>query len=92
MSISMERFGSNEPLWEPRVSSGSRGPAFPFRLQCRSCGFEPEDAITHLPLCPKCHGSAWERFAFPRSLLMTAERRTSNRAALRAPPVIADAI
>jgi hypothetical protein len=80
MSIAMERFGSNEQLWESRVSSGSRGPAFPYRLQCRSCGFEPEDAITRPRRCPKCHGSAWERFAFPRSLLTTAERCTSNRA------------
>jgi len=83
MSISMEQFGSYEQLSESRVSIGSRGPIFPHRLQCRACGFEPVDAITRPLRCPKCHGSAWEQFAFPGSLLMNADRRANNSSALR---------
>ena len=75
MSISMERFGSNEQLSESCTSSGSRGPAFPYRLQCRACGFEPADAITRPRRCPKCAGSAWEQFAFPGNLVVNADRR-----------------
>ena len=80
MSIAMERFGSYEQLSESRVSGGMPDSAFPYRLQCRSCGFEPDDAIIAPPRCPKCHGSAWERFAFPRNLLMNADRRADNPA------------
>jgi len=92
VSISMERFGSFEQLSESRVSSGLRGSAFPYRLQCRACGFEPVDAIIGPPRCPKCHGSAWERFAFPRNLLMNADRRANNSPALRSSFATADAI
>ena len=83
MSISMERFGSNEQLSESRVSSGSRGPAFPYRLQCRACGFEPDDAIAPPPRCRKCDGRTWERYAFPGNLLVNANRRANDSRALR---------
>jgi predicted Zn-ribbon and HTH transcriptional regulator len=78
MSISMKQFGSNEQLSESRVSSGSRGPVFPYRLQCRACGFEPVDAMTSPRRCPKCDGRAWERFTVPRSLLMCADQRAAE--------------
>lgn len=71
MSIAMEKFGSNEQFSEYNASSALQSPAFPYRLQCRTCGFEPLDAITPPPRCPKCSGHSWERFAFPRSLLMS---------------------
>jgi predicted Zn-ribbon and HTH transcriptional regulator len=45
-----------------------------FQLQCRSCGFEPEDVVTAPRLCPKCHGETWERFARPGSILDNASR------------------
>jgi len=92
MSISMERFGSYEQLSDSRLSSGSPGPIFPYRLQCRSCGFEPADAIARPRYCPKCHGSAWERFAFPQNLLINADRRANNSPALRSSFATADAI
>jgi hypothetical protein len=80
MSISMEQFRTYEQLSESR---GSRGPIFPYRLQCGARAFEPVEAITHSLRCPKCHGSAWERFAFPRNLLMNADRCANNSSALR---------
>ena len=41
-----------------------------FYIECRRCGFEPEDQCG-LPLrvCPKCHSDSWERVLRPRSLL-----------------------
>jgi hypothetical protein len=45
-----------------------------FQLQCRCCGFEPEDVVTAPRICPKCHGETWERFARPGSILDNANR------------------
>ena len=92
MSISMERFGSYEQSSESRVSSGLPGSAFPYRLQCRACGFEPVDGMIGPSRCPKCHGSAWERFALPRTLLMNNDRRANNPPALRSSLATADVI
>lgn len=78
MSISMEQFGSHERM-ESRAARALPTKTFPFRLQCRSCGFEPEDAIIAPPRCPKCAASAWERFAYPRCLLTGAGRRPYNK-------------
>src|SRR5208282_3017049 len=80
MSIAMERFGSNEEPSESRASSASGSPTFPYRLQCRTCGFEPEDAITPPLRCPKCLRSAWERFAIPRSLLLNTDQYAGDSA------------
>ena len=74
MSISMEKFSSDgqfasyDPFQSPvkRVSM--------FHLQCRRCGFEPEDAVVAPRICPKCHGAAWERFTRPGSILENAHR------------------
>jgi len=45
-----------------------------FQVQCRMCGYEPED-ILHPPIiCPKCHSQTWERFARPGSILENANR------------------
>jgi len=43
-----------------------------FRLQCRSCGFEPDDVVTIPRACPKCHAQSWERFTRPGSILENA--------------------
>jgi hypothetical protein len=83
MSIAMDRFGLNEPVSESLASSRSGVLVFPYRLQCRSCGFEPADAIIPPSRCPKCAGGAWERFAYPRSLLKFAERRVEGGTSLR---------
>ena len=45
-----------------------------FTVQCRQCGFEPEECLVPPPVCPKCHGQSWERFTKPGSLLSNAER------------------
>jgi uncharacterized OB-fold protein len=45
-----------------------------FRIQCRSCGYEPDDAMVTPRTCPKCHGDSWERFAQPGSILSNADR------------------
>jgi len=74
MSISMERFGLAARPGESRPGVGVSGIVFPYRLQCRACGFEPDNAIQPPIRCPKCAGSAWERFAFPGSLLLAARR------------------
>jgi hypothetical protein len=90
MSIAMEKFGSNT-LPESRESGGSPGPSFPYRLQCRACGFESVDAIVHPLRCPKCKGGAWERFTLPRSLLLNARRRTDDSGGLQSSFAAADA-
>lgn len=74
MSISMERFASNGHFlsYDPFAVTGRAVSVF--TLQCRSCGFEPEGAVTPPKLCPKCHGESWERFARPGSILDNANR------------------
>lgn len=74
MSISMERFGSQGTYvtYDPFASATSRVAIF--QIQCRSCGFEPEDTVVAPRICPKCHGESWERFARPGSILENASR------------------
>jgi hypothetical protein len=74
MSISMERFAS-----EGHFATYDAYKAVPqrvavFQMQCRSCGYEPDDVVTVPKLCPKCHGESWERFARPGSILDNANR------------------
>jgi hypothetical protein len=92
MSIAMEQFGSSEQKSELLASSGSPGPGFPYRLQCRSCGFDPRDVIVPPPRCPKCAGHSWERFVFPGSLLMHTDRLAKGSPASRSSFASADAI
>jgi rubrerythrin len=63
MSISTEYFRSEGHFiqYGPPVESGVRTPVF--RIECRRCGFEPEDSIIPPRVCPKCNASAWERSA-----------------------------
>jgi len=74
MSIGMQRFASEgqfqtyDPFARPNDRVGI------FQLQCRCCGFEPEDVVVPPRVCPKCHGEAWERFARPGSILTNANR------------------
>jgi len=77
MSIAMERFGSSEQPFDSRALSRLQSQVFPYRLQCRECGFEPVGAIVPPPRCTKCFGHSFERFVFPRSLLMCADRRAN---------------
>jgi hypothetical protein len=74
MSISMERFASDGHFatYDPYQQAPTRVAIF--QLQCRSCGYEPEDAVVAPRLCPKCHGKSWERFARPGSILDNANR------------------
>lgn len=74
MSISMERFGAYGQFatYDPFAASQQRITIF--SIQCRCCGFEPEDAVTPPKLCPKCHGNTWERYAKPGSILENADR------------------
>ena len=67
MSISMERFASegNFTTYDA-FHAPQRVPVF--QLQCRSCGFEPDDCVVAPRLCPKCRSEAWERFAKPGSI------------------------
>lgn len=74
MSISMERFGSEGHFATYNPITAGVGRVTIFQLQCRSCGFEPEGAVTPPRLCPKCHGEAWERYARPGSILDNADR------------------
>jgi hypothetical protein len=46
-----------------------------FRLQCRACGYEPDDAVVAPRLCPKCNCKSWERYTRPGSILDNAGRR-----------------
>jgi hypothetical protein len=76
MSVPVEPFTSDPQSSPYATLSDAPKAVFPYRLQCRMCGFEPDDAVTPPRRCPKCHGSAWERFAFPRAMLMVADRDT----------------
>ena len=46
---------------------------YPYRMQCRACGFEPLDASIAPLRCPKCATTSWERYTIPGSLLMDAD-------------------
>ena len=74
MSISMERFESHGQYvtYDPFARNISRVAIF--QLQCRCCGYEPEDTVTAPKVCPKCHGETFERFARPGSILENANR------------------
>jgi hypothetical protein len=74
MSISMERFESSGQFvtYDPFAKAVSRVAIF--QLQCRCCGYEPEDSVVAPKLCPKCHGETFERFARPGSILDNANR------------------
>jgi len=50
-----------------------------FQIQCRSCGYEPADAVSPPSVCPKCNGTSFERFARPGSILENAERYSVPR-------------
>ena len=74
MSISNDRFGSEglHLTYDPYQPSVHRVAIF--QMQCRNCGFEPEDSVTPPRTCPKCRSNAWERFALPGSILRNSER------------------
>jgi rubrerythrin len=74
MSIAMDHYESDERQRETRVWSGLRGPVFPYRFECRTCGYGPPDGIAAPKQCPKCFASGWERFALPGSLLTNIDR------------------
>lgn len=74
MSISMERFASHGHFatYDP-FGREDRGAAI-FQLQCRSCGYEADNAVSAPGVCPKCHSESWERFVRPGSILENASR------------------
>jgi Zn finger protein HypA/HybF involved in hydrogenase expression len=75
MSISMEKFAAEGHFatFDPYRESTHRVAVL--KLQCRCCGFEPEQEMVVAPrICPKCHGQSWERFAKPGGILENAER------------------
>jgi len=74
MSISTDRLMSEGHFatYDPFQSSPTRVTVF--QLQCRRCGFEPEDVVVAPKYCPKCHSESWERFARPGSILENANR------------------
>jgi hypothetical protein len=74
MSISMERFGADGHFASYNPFPPTSMKTTIFQVQCRSCGYEPDTAITPPRLCPKCHSQSWERFARPGSILDNAER------------------
>ena len=73
MSISMDRFSASGQFetYDPHQAVPQMTAMF--HLQCRSCGFEPEDVVS-APALPKCHAQAWERFTRPGSILENACR------------------
>ncbi len=74
MSISMDRFVSKGGFasYDPHQNQPQRVAIF--QLQCRCCGYEPEDPVVAPRVCPKCHSTSWERFARPGSILDNAQR------------------
>lgn len=74
MSISMDRFGTEGQFATFNPPAGLQQRVSMFQIQCRSCGYEPEDVVTPPQVCPKCHSKSWERFARPGSILDNAMR------------------
>ena len=74
MPIGMEHFASEGHFatYDPYARPDTKVEVF--TLQCRSCGYEPEDTVEAPRYCPKCHGKSWERFARPGSILSNADR------------------
>lgn len=74
MSISTDRMGSDGHFanYEPRRKRREARPAM-FLMQCRACGFQPDNEIVPPNVCPKCHGSSWERMPRPGSILEFAD-------------------
>lgn len=66
--LTFGQFASYDP------HAATRSQTVVFQLQCRACGFEPENVMTPPRCCPKCFSEAWERFARPGSILENAER------------------
>jgi predicted Zn-ribbon and HTH transcriptional regulator len=75
MSIGMEPFASEGHFatYNRFVANAATKVAI-FSLQCRSCGYEPDDVVSAPKVCPKCHSKSWERFTRPGSILNNAER------------------
>jgi hypothetical protein len=74
MSIGADTFEAKglHPTFDPYEPLAARMSIH--QTQCRSCGFEPEDRLTPPTRCPKCSGTAWERFALPGSILNNSAR------------------
>ena len=69
MSISMERFESSECFAnDPRASEGP--PPLTSTLHCCQCAYQPDDPLVAPRVCPRCHGSSFERVAVPGILLL----------------------
>ena len=53
---------------EPRVPASASMPKRVFIL-CHYCGYAPPGDVPRSGVCPKCHGSSWERFALAEPLV-----------------------
>ena len=74
MSISMDSFASEGHFARYEPHAVFAPPVNVMKVECRCCGFEPENAVVPPRICPKCHSRAWERFARPGGILENAER------------------
>ena len=74
MSIGMDRFSSEGQFLTYDPFAGTQSRISVFQMQCRSCGFEPEDAVVAPRVCPQWHSESWESFAKPGSILDNANR------------------
>ena len=74
MPIGMQRFASEGHFatYDPFAKPVERVEVF--TVQCRCCGYEPENVVEAPHVCPKCHSKSWERFARPGSILTNADR------------------
>ncbi len=74
MSIGSDAFAARglHPTFDPHEPVTERLAIH--QTQCRNCGFEPSDGLTPPRRCPKCSGTAWERFAMPGSILSNSAR------------------
>jgi hypothetical protein len=74
MAISTFQSEGSFPTFDPHKQAGEARVEI-FRAQCHACGFEPADPMSPPPICPKCHGSSWERFVLPGSILLVSDAR-----------------
>jgi hypothetical protein len=78
MSISLDNLASEGHFasFDPHVPLAPRVAVV--IVQCRCCGFEPDEAVVPPPICPKCHGRSWERIPRPGGILKNADRYRSD--------------
>lgn len=61
MSIAGEPFAEHLGFLLYRLPTAERPISVAAAIQCRQCGYEPEQGLSP-QVCPRCHCGCWERY------------------------------